>query len=148
MRVILQKDVKNLGRKNEIKKVADGYARHFLIAKKLAVMATPDLIKMVEYKQKIKKSKIDSQHRRINSLADRLAAKKIKMASKASANGTLFGSVSARQIAQIIKNEFNIQISADNIIINKSIKTIGEHQILIKLPDHITIKMSIIVSSK
>ncbi|MFH1597630.1 MAG: 50S ribosomal protein L9 [Patescibacteria group bacterium] len=145
--VILQKDIASLGSKGDIKKVADGFARNWLIPQKLAFLATGDVINEVKTKKQINKDKMKSQHRKIDSLAKRIEATKMVIKAKANETGRLFGAISASDIVKKIKEDTNSEILESSIDLKEHIKEVGDHDFLIKFPDNITIKAKITVEA-
>ena len=145
MKVILLQDVDSLGKKGEVKAVADGYARNFLIPKKMVLMANGQMVEQVEADKKLQDSKVKFQHDKINKLAKRIANTPIKVEEKANQLGKLFAAVGTPEIAAAMAKQVNWQIDPKNITIENPIKEIGEHQVLIELPDSIKINAKVIV---
>ncbi len=122
MRVILLADVRGVGRKNEVKNVADGYARNFLIAKKLAVAADVAGMGVKLSADKKEQSEID----RLQASADKLAALPLIFTIKTGQHKEVFGSVSKRDLEQAIKK---IGITEGEVILEHPIKSTGEHKV-------------------
>jgi large subunit ribosomal protein L9 len=133
MKVLLIKDVKSLGKAGEVKEVKDGYGKNFLIAKGFAKHATPEIIeehkKMVAQKEAEEKAEIE----RLKELAKKLDKLEIVVKKKVGENGHLFGAVTKEEIAQALKDEHGIDIDKKHITDKKAIKTIGEHEVDLKL---------------
>jgi large subunit ribosomal protein L9 len=135
MKVILIQDIKSLGKKGDIKEVSDGYARNYLLPKKMAGVATPGAIaKAQEEKDKERESQAEN-NKKLQDLADSLKGKKISLKTKEK-KGKLFGSIGAKEIQKALALE-NIDISEKNIIQEDPIKKIGEHKIRIRLANDI-----------
>jgi large subunit ribosomal protein L9 len=135
MKIILLQDVKNLGKKNDVKEVSDGYARNFLFPKKLAEPATEAAVKKAEIKKTQEKSLKESENDALKSLAEKL--KNIKIILKAKEKkGKLFGSITAKEIAKEIQKE-NLAVPEKCIILDEAIKKIGEYEIKIVLAPEI-----------
>jgi large subunit ribosomal protein L9 len=131
MKVILKKDIKNIGKEGDIKEVSDGYARNFLLPKKLALPATESAIKQAT-DAKLKKLETEKiEQEKTNELARIISGKKIIIRAKEK-KGKLFGSITAKNIAQELKKE-KIEISEKSIIIKNPLKKIGEYEIKINL---------------
>lgn len=149
MKVILLKDVKNVGKAWEIKDVSDGYARNFLFPNKLAQIATPDLIKRSETQKAeiIKKAEKDLEI--TEELASELDGFVIRIKAKANAEGKLFGSIKPEMIREALINEkLNIgSIPAKNISA-ENIKETGEHKVTINLPHGLEAMIVVIVEGE
>jgi len=141
MKVILNQDIKTLGKKGDIKNVADGYARNFLLPKKLAQAATQEAIKNIKTQNVKKKIKQQTEEEGLKKLLEKLKAKKIVIKSRQK-DGKLFGSVTAKDIVQSLQKE-DLEISPNCIIIKENIKNVGEYEIEIKLAKGIEGKMKL-----
>jgi len=133
MKVLLIKDVKSLGKAGEVKEVKDGYGKNFLIAKGFAKHATPEIIE--EHKQMMaqKEAEEKAELERLKELAKKLDKLEIVVKKKVGENGHLFGAVTKEEIAEALKEEHNIEIDKKHITEKKAIKTIGEHEVDLKL---------------
>lgn len=132
MKVILKRDVAKVGRKNEIKEVADGYARNSLIPQGLAVPATAENLAMIKEWEKGKAvtgAKIDSA---FAALREKLADKEIATKQKAGPEGHLFAGLREKDIAQILAGETGLDVKADWVILPKPLKSVGEHKITLR----------------
>lgn len=135
MKIILLRDIKKFGKKGEIKQVADGYARNFLLPQKMATQATTQLVKNLEYNQSAKTSKQKKTVKKLSNYKHELENKGIIIKAKASEEGHLFAGVGADIIAKELENQKNLKIQEKNININHKLKTIGEHFIEITIGD-------------
>ena len=130
MEIILLQDVKNVGKKGEIKNVPDGFARNFLLAKKLAAVSTPDVAKHIITEQENKKKQLETEKQETQKIAEALRGKKIIIKTRAK-NGKLFGSITAKEILSAIKEAGFVvpekSISAGHI------KELGEKKLDINL---------------
>jgi len=143
MEVILISDVKNLGKRGELKSVSDGYAQNFLFPKKLAAIATPEAIEKIKLEQKkIQEQEIELE-KNLRKTALDIQNKKIILKAKAE-KGKLFGRVGTREIANELKKQ-NFNISEKSIILKDPIKTVGEKEVLIDLGKNIKTKITVIV---
>ncbi len=142
MKVILLEDIKDLGQKYEVKDVSDGYARNFLLRRKLATVADAKQVARIndlkEQEEKKKKGEIDG-HKKI---AEKIAQTTIKMNLKVGEKEELYESVTAKKIVDELK-EKGIEISKDQVDINKPIKSLGVFEVDIKLPHGIKSKLNI-----
>lgn len=133
MKVMLVQDVKNLGKKGEIKEVTDGYARNYLIPRGLAKEATPARLKESEeirQRQERKKSKEENKARRIQAQID---GKTISIKAKTGGGEKLFGAVTSREVAEILGQEFGVQVDRKKIELGEPIKHLGKYQVQIKI---------------
>jgi large subunit ribosomal protein L9 len=144
MRVILLKSVKGLGEVDEIKEVKRGYALNFLIPQNLAVLATPSEIKKLEQIKKLKEEEKKRKIEEAKELRKRLEGLEIEIKVKTDEKGTLFGSVSPKEVAEALKKQ-GIEIEEKQIEM-ESIKKIGEYVIKIKLAGEIESQVKIKVS--
>ncbi len=147
MRVILLQDIDKLGKKHEIKEVADGYARNFLIPKKLAVLATPKelekLKKRKELEEKIKKEK----EKKIKDLAEKIDGLMIVFEEKTTPQGILHGAVDKKTIIKKLK-EKGFEIEEDKINLEEPIKKIGKYEIEISFLPEIKSKIKLKIEAK
>ncbi|KKP79070.1 MAG: 50S ribosomal protein L9 [Candidatus Moranbacteria bacterium RIFOXYA12_FULL_35_19] len=141
MRIILLQDIKSLGKKGDIKDVAEGYARNFLFPKKIAQIATESAIKQMEIQKEREKSLELAKNIELKSLAEKIKGKKIVITAKEK-KGKLFGSITAKNIKEELEKE-GLNISTDSVIIKETIKKIGEYEIEIKLTEKIKEKIKI-----
>jgi len=146
MKVILTQDVKNLGKKGDVKEVAEGYARNFLFPKKLAQAATETAIKNAAAQKEKEKVIEDTNAQKMRQIADILKSKEIVLKSKEK-GGKLFGSISAKDIAKHLQQS-GIELKEENIILKNPIKKIGEYEIEIRLAKDISGKIKLTVAGE
>ena len=132
MKVLLIKDVKNLGKAGEIKEVKDGYGQNFLIKKGFAKLATEEVIKEWEKEQEELKAKLEAEMKDLNEIADKLKDTKVVIKRKLGNNGHLYGAVTKDDIAKAL-NEQGFNIDKKSVEIKNAIKTVGIHEVSIKL---------------
>ena len=142
MKVLLIKDVKSLGKAGEIKEVKEGYGRNFLIAKGFAKLATKEVIKEWEEKQKRKEEELKLEMYELNKEKEVLEKLNIDIEKKLGSNGHLYGAVTKEDIADALKKQSKIEIDKKKIDA-KNIKEIGEHTVDIKLGHGIHAKLKI-----
>lgn len=143
MKVILLQDVKGTGKKNQLVDVSDGYARNFLFVKKLALEATKDNMKKLnEYNasQDLKKQKEIHEAKK---LAEKIKTLKIELQVKAGETGKIFGGITNAQIADALKNQNGIEIDRKKIILDETIKLLGEYIVNVKLYEGINTTLKI-----
>jgi len=148
MKVILIEDVKSLGKKGEIVNVNDGYARNFILPKKLGLEANPknlnDLKMQKAHDEKVKQEQLDAA----KALADELFEKEVTVKMKVGQGGKAFGTVSTKEIATAINEQYNKKIDKKKILVQDAIKTLGVYQIQIKLHPKVMAKMNVHVIEK
>ncbi|GAA4303374.1 50S ribosomal protein L9 [Compostibacter hankyongensis] len=128
MQVILIQDVENLGGSNELVTVKNGYARNYLIPRKLAVEASPSNLKQLEEKQKVRKAKEDKMLAEIARVKEVLLATPLKIGAKTGTTGKIFGSVTPLQIGQAIREQKGYEIDRRRIHILDEVKELGSYK--------------------
>lgn len=128
MQVILIQDVDNLGGANELVTVKNGYARNYLIPKKLAVEANPSTLKQLEERQKVQKKKEEKMLAEINSVISVLKESPVKIGAKTGTSGKIFGSVTSLQIARAIRDQKGYAIDRKRISIVDEVKELGTYK--------------------
>lgn len=135
MKIILLKDVPKVGRRYDIKDVADGYARNFIIKNKLGDMATPKLIAWAERENgRLSQEKKLHEDLLVKNLED-LKGVTITLHGKANEQGHLFAGIHKEQLISAIKDATRLDVSAEHIILEKPIKELGEHEVKIIVQD-------------
>ncbi len=146
MKVLLTKDVKSLGKAGEIKEVADGYGKNFLIGKGLALHATTEVLNRWKAEQKRAAENEAKEIAAAKELAEKLNATKLTIKHKIGANGHLIGSVTNKEIAESLEQQFSIIIDKKHISVEKKFKSVGIYEVDCKLGHsiHATLKVDII----
>ncbi len=147
MKVVLLQDVKALGKKGELVTCSDGYARNFLFPKNLAKEANAQAMNELKNAEQSKKFKIDTQIAAANKAKGELEGSKFVMSAKAGSNGKLFGSITAKEIAQEIKKQKGIDVDKRKITLSSDIKTCGLYDVEIKLYTSIVAKVQVEVKA-
>ena len=142
MEVILREHVDNLGRRGEIVKVADGYARNFLLPRKLALLATAGNKKHVERERKIMETRESEEKGQAEGIATRLTAIDIVIARRVGDTDQLYGSVTTSDIADFLKAK-GFEIDRRKLILPEPIKAIGEHNVPLKLHREVTVPLKV-----
>ena len=142
MEIILREHVEHLGRRGEIVKVADGYARNFLLPRKLALPATAGNKKHVERERKIMESREAEEKGQAEAIAARLAAVEISIARRVGETDQLYGSVTASDVADFLKSK-GFEIDRRKLILPEPIKTIGTHAVPLKLHREVTVPLKV-----
>jgi len=133
MKVLLIKDVQGTGKAGEVKDVKDGYGKNFLIGKGFALLATEDVMAKYEEEQKIKAALEAKEIAAANEIATKLSSQKFTISHKAGANGHLIGSVTNKEIAEVLKTQANIIIDKKQISLKAKIKSPGIFEVDCKL---------------
>ena len=128
MEVILIQDVDNLGGANELVKVKNGYARNYLIPRKLAVEASPSNVKQMAEKMKQAKKKEDKMLAEVNSVIAKLQEAPLKIGAKTGTSGKIFGSVTSLQISRAIREQKGYEIDRKKIHITDDVKELGAYK--------------------
>ena len=145
MKVILNQDVKGLGKKGELVNTSDGYARNFLFPRKLASEANSQAMTELQNRENSKKHKIAVETQEAKDAAAKIEGKIIKVSAKAGQGGRLFGSVTSKEIAAEMKNQFGIDIDRRKITVN-DIKAFGTYPATVKLYQGVTAEFKVAVS--
>lgn len=148
MKVILLQDVKNIGKKGQIINAKDGYARNFLFPKNLAIEATEANLKSLEKAKKQKEEKEKEILEEAKVLEEELLKKTIVIKTKTGENGKLFGSITTKEIAEILEKEHKISIDKKKFDLDEIIKSVGEYYVKIKLHPSVNAKLKVIVTEK
>ena len=133
MKVILQQDVKGQGKKGQMVEVSEGYARNFLLPRKLAIAATTDAINTMNLKEKARKAEEARQKAEAEATVEKLKECMVKLTAKAGNGGRLFGAVTTKEISEGLKAQFNIDIPKQKLVLDDPIKAFGSYQIKAKL---------------
>ena len=147
MKVILLDNVKGVGKKDEIINVNDGYARNFLFPKKLAVEANDGNLSKLKSKQDSKAFKKGEDKKQALELKEKLSKITLKIFVKAGENGKIFGGVTSKEIADRLKESYNIEVDKKKIDLKETIKTIGIFNIEIKLFEDVIANLKINVEN-
>ena len=145
MKVILQQDVKGQGKKGQLVEVSDGYGRNFLLAKKLAVMATPENINTMKQQEKAKKAQEAAEKAEAQATAKKLESITVKVAAKAGEGGRLFGAVTAKEVAEALSAQHGIAIPKAKLVLDEPIKACGGYKLKAKLGYEVVGTVSVMV---
>ncbi len=133
MKVLLTKDVKNLGKAGEIKEVKDGYGHNFLIGKGFAKLATPEVIRQFEAKKRRDAEEAAAELEKLKEIEAKINKVKLTIARPLGANGSLFGAVTKEEIANTLNEKEGFEIDKKAVEIDNPIKATGNYNISIKL---------------
>ena len=133
MKVILLDNVKGVGKKDEVINASDGYARNYLLPKKLAVEANVENMNKLNNKKEAANYKKDVEKQNAEELAKKIKGIMLKVKVKAGENGKIFGGVTSKEISENLKSQYNFEIDKKKIDLKEPIKTLGEFIVVIKL---------------
>lgn len=133
MKVILTQDIKGVGKKDDVINANDGYARNFLLPKKLAVEANTQNMSLLQGRKDSANFKKEQEKEKAINLQEKLSKIKLTIKVKAGENGKIFGSITSKEIATELKNQHNIDIDKKKILLKDSIKELGAFNVQIKL---------------
>ena len=125
MKVILQQDVKGQGKKGQLVEVSEGYARNFLLPRKLAIPATTDAINTMNLKEKARRAEEARQKAEAQAVAEKLKECQVKLTAKAGNGGRLFGAVTTKEISEGLKAQYDIDIPKQKLVLDDPIKAFG-----------------------
>jgi large subunit ribosomal protein L9 len=143
MKVILKQDIRTLGKRGDIKEVSDGYARNFLLPKGLAMEATQSNLKILADQKESAARKEEMERTEAQELAKILAGRLVTFKVKTGEGGRLFGSITAKDIADRIEKEHRLELDKRKIAVDDSIKNIGDYQVKIHLYKGITAEITV-----
>ena len=148
MKVILLQDVKGTGKKDDVCNVSDGYARNFLLPKKLAVEASASAMNDIKNRERAKEHRIAEEKKAAQTLADQLSGITVKLTAKAGNSGKLFGSITAKEVAEVISRKAGTDIDKRKVSLASEIKSFGTYECEVKLYTGISAKLFVLVSSE
>ncbi len=146
MQVVLLEDVKSLGKKGEIVKVNEGYARNFILPRKLGVEATPKNLNDLKLKKANEEKKAAEQLAEARELGAKLEKSSVTLSIKAGDNGKAFGSVSGKEIVKAIQEQLGLDIDKKKLVLPEPLKTFGTHEVPVKLHRDVTVKLAVKVA--
>ena len=148
MQVILLEDVKTLGKKGEIVKVSDGYAKNFVIPKKLGVEATQKALNELKNQQKRDGIVAQQQLDEAKAYGERISKETIQVTMKAGEGGRVFGSVSTKEIVTAAKQQFGFDIDKKKLQLAEPFKSFGTYEIPVKLHPQVTSTIKVCVKEQ
>ncbi len=145
MKVILKQDIKGVGKKDQVVNAADGYARNFLFPKNLAVPADSGNMNNLKAKNESVQYRKGEDLKEAKIIAEKLKKITLKISVKAGDNGKLFGAVTAKEIAESLKNDYKIDVDKKKILLSESIKVAGTTKVDIKLNEGVMASVLVMV---
>jgi len=146
MIVILEKDVKGVGKAGEVVKVSDGYARNMLIPRGIAKEATDGNIRNLEKQKAIQEEQRQKDLAEAKQLAERISKLNVVIVTKSGEGGKLFGSITSKDIADALMEQHKISIDKRKIVLDSPIKQMGEYELDAKIYPEVTAKIKVTVS--
>ena len=146
MKVILTQDVKSQGKKGQLVEVSDGYARNFLLPKKLAVIATAENLNTMKLQEKARKARAAAELAAAAATAKKLKDLTVKIAAKAGEGGRLFGAVTAKEVSEALSQQYGVNIAKTKLVLDEPIKACGGYQIKAKLGYEVVGTVSVMVT--
>ena len=143
MKVILLQDVKGKGKKGQMLEISDGYARNFLLPKKLAIEATPDAVNTMRMNDKAAAERAAKERAEALEISHKLREMTLVVTAKGGGAGKLFGSVTSQEIADALKAKSGIAIDKRKIVLSDSIKNVGTYTVQCKLGYEITAPLTV-----
>ena len=147
MKVVLLKDVENVGKKYDIKEVKNGYGRNFLVQKGLAKPATKELIVWSEVQKNMEEKKSEEDLKKIQEKATNMDGQEVLVLVKVGDENQLFESINAQKIAEKLK-EMGFEVKKNQIILDSPIKELGEYSVKIKFEHNLETEITVIVTAK
>ena len=145
MKVILQQDVKGQGKKGQLIEASEGYARNYLLPRKLAIAATADAINTMNLKEKARRAEEARQKEAAMAAAEQLKALLVKIPAKAGTGGRLFGAVTTKEISDALKAQHNVDIPKQKLVLDDPIKSFGPYQVKARLGFEISGTVNVLV---
>lgn len=147
MKVILLCDVKDIGKKDDIVNVSDGYARNFLYPRKWAMEATPQAVAVVERKREAAR-KLEAERRAAaEKVAAKLAGKVVELKAKCGDKGRLYGSVTSAEVAEALNARYEVEIDKKKIDIKSAVRALGDYEMIVHVYPNVSAKMTLRVKN-
>ncbi|HIR54972.1 MAG TPA: 50S ribosomal protein L9 [Candidatus Scatomorpha intestinigallinarum] len=148
MKVIFNTDVRGQGRKGEMKEVSDGYARNYLLPRKLASEATADALNALKLKEKAKAAQMAKEKALAEENAKRLSGVVVQISARAGQGGRLFGAVTSQEIADALREQHGIELEKNKIVQAEPIKQFGSFEVKAKLGYEVSGTINVLVTEK
>ncbi len=148
MKVILLQDIKNVGKKEQIIEANDGYARNYLLPKKIAIEATKDNLAKLQAKKTSEENKKKAEIEANKKIAKRLEKIELTIKAKVGENNKIFGGITSKEISETLKKEYEIEIDKKKITIKETIKNLGRYTADIKFGDGVNAELTINITAE
>ena len=146
MKVILQQDVKGQGKKGQLIEASDGYARNFLLPRKLAVAATAENLNTMKQQDKAKRAQEAAERAAALEIAEKLKGCMVKIPAKAGSGGRLFGSVTSKEVSENLKAQCGLDVAKSKIVQDEPIKAYGTYELKCKLGYEVSGAIQVVVA--
>jgi large subunit ribosomal protein L9 len=147
MKVILLKDIKGTGKKDQIIEVSDGFGRNYLLPRKLAVEATNEAVNSIEKSQSAAKHREDVKKNDAETAARDMKGKTVTLKVRAGDNGRLYGSITTQEIADALKAQHGVEVDKRKIEVDGKVTSVGQTTITIKLYAGVATKMNLVIEA-
>ena len=148
MKVILQQDIKGKGKRGQMIEVSDGYARNYMLPRKLAVEATADNVNTMRMTDKANQERRQKEREEAFAFSNRMKDMVVVVHAKGGGAGRLFGSITTQEIADAIKAQEGIDIDKRKIVLDGQIKTVGDYKVKVKMGYEITAELKLRVEEQ
>ena len=145
MEVLLIQDVAGVGKAGEIKRVADGYGRNYLIPKGLAVLSRPGLVRQAEEQRQAREKRVILETADARQLAERMAQMTLTFQAKAGEQEKLYGSITSGDIVEELAKQLGQEIDRRKVLLDQPIKQLGDHQVTVRLATDVTVDLTVVV---
>jgi len=147
MKVILLKDIKGTGKKDQILEVSDGFGRNYLLPRKLAVEATSEALNSIEKSKSAAKHREDVKKNEAETAARELKGKTVTVKVRAGENGRLYGSITTQEIADALKAQHGVELDKRKIELDEKVTSVGQTTITLKMYAGVATKMNLIIEA-
>ena len=148
MKVILQQDIKGQGKKGQMIDAAEGYARNYLLPRKLAIPATADAINTMNLREKARRAEEAANREAAVQLGGELKDVTVKIPARGGKEGKLFGAITNKEIAEALLAQFRLDVAKQKIVLDEPIKAFGTYEVRAKLGYEVTAKFSVSVTEE
>lgn len=148
MKVILQQDIKGQGKKGQMIDAAEGYARNYLLPRKLAIPATADAINTMNLREKARRAEEAANREAAVQLGGKLKDVTVKISARGGKEGKLFGAITNKEIAEALLAQFQLDVAKQKIVLDEPIKAFGTYEVRAKLGYEVTAKFSVSVTEE
>ena len=145
MEVILREHIDNLGRRGDLVKVADGYARNYLVPRGLAMKATRGVVAQSESMRRSRDAKETRDREASQALAAQLGGQTIEVKARAGEGGKLFGSITASDVADAVLTQTGIELDRRKVVLDEPIRELGDAQVQVRLPAEVVVAVAVLV---
>ena len=147
MKVILLKDIKGTGKKDQILEVSDGYGRNFLLPRKMAIEATNEAMNAIEKSKSAAKHREDVKKNEAEQSARDLKGKTVTVKVRAGENGRLYGSITTQEIADALKAQHGVELDKRKIELDEKVTSVGQTTITLKMYAGVSTKMNLVIEA-